>query len=340
LNLLVLGGTRFLGRTVVEFAIDRGYEVTIFSRGYHGRQMFPQVRRLRGDRTADISALRGAEFDAVLDTSAYLPRTVRSVAEELGPRVRHYTFVSTVAVYAGITSGRWAEELDVREASEEEISGADGIEVGEIAGKSYGPLYGPLKASCERIVKESFETALIVRPGLVVGPHDFGGDRFAYWPRRVREGGNILAPGHPETPLQVIDVRDLASWVLDMIEGSRSGTYNAVGPGEQLTMAGLLDKCRAVSRSNADFTWVDDEFLKQAGLMAMDLPLWAPKAANEMLNTTANDRATAAGLSFRPVIETIADVLSWEQDNPQPISFPRQRELEILMAWNRRSELE
>jgi 2'-hydroxyisoflavone reductase len=144
--------------------------VTIFSRGRHGRELFPEIRKLRGDRNADISSLRGDAFDAVVDTSAYLPGAVRSVAEVLGDRVRHYTFVSSIAVYNGIVSGHWTEDLVVWEANDAEVWRGKAIEVGEVAGESYGPLYGPLKASCERVVRRDFNKPLIVRPGLVVGP--------------------------------------------------------------------------------------------------------------------------------------------------------------------------
>jgi 2'-hydroxyisoflavone reductase len=277
MNLLVLGGTRFLGRALVELAIDRGDEVTLFNRGVHGRELFPGIRRLWGDRNIDVGALRGENWDAVIDTCGYLPGGAKLVADALGKRVGHYTFISSLAVYHGITSHWWTEELVVPEANEEEVARANEVAVGEVAGQSYGGLYGPLKAACERILKDRFDEALVVRPGLVVGPWDFGGDRFAYWPRRLREGGEVLAPGRRDAPLQMIDVRDLAGWLLQLIEEEQVGTYNAVGPAEPLTMGGFLETCRHVTGVDASFTWVGDMFL---------MPKPTPAKLSERLPTT------------------------------------------------------
>jgi 2'-hydroxyisoflavone reductase len=333
MNLLVLGGTRFLGRALVESAIDRAYDVTLFNRGVHGRDLFPGVRRLWGDRNIDVAPLEAYRWDAVVDTCAYLPGAARLIAEVLGGRVRHYTFISSMAVYRGHAERWWTEELVVQEANAADVAQASEVEVGEVAGQSYGRLYGPLKMSCERVIGESFGKPLIVRPGLVVGPWDFGGDRFAYWPRRVREGGEVLAPGRHDAPLQLIDVRDLAVWILDMIEQEQVGTFNAVGPEEPLTMAGFLELCRGVTCAAATFTWVEDNFLVDKGLGPAQIPLWAP-ATGEPRFTASNRRALSTGLYFRPLTETIADTLTWEQDHPQPISLSRERERQLLLAWH------
>jgi 2'-hydroxyisoflavone reductase len=335
--LLVLGGTRFLGRAVIEEAIGRGYVVTMFNRGLHGRELFPDVERLSGDRKTDLTALEGRNWDAVIDTSGYWPSSARLTADVLARHVHHYTFISTIAVYMGIENDAWTEQLEVRAADAADEARADDVEVGEIAGQSFGHLYGPLKASFERIIQQRFDRALVVRPGLIIGPWDFGGDRFTYWPRRVREGGEVLAPGRRHAPLQVIDVRDVAHWILAMIEQDGAGTYNAVGPAEPITMTTLLETCRAVAESDATFTWVDDDFLIGSGVTARELPLWAPGGARDAQNTTSNARALADGLSFRPLANTIADTLLWELDHPQEVSFPRERERQLLVNWHRRS---
>jgi 2'-hydroxyisoflavone reductase len=238
-----------------------------------------------------------------------------------------------MAVYHGITSQRWTEELIIPEANAADVALANEMAVGEVAGQSYGRLYGPLKAACERIIGEGFDEALMLRPGLVVGPWDFGGDRFAYWPRRVREGGEVLAPGCRDAPLQMIDVRDLAQWLLHMIEEGQAGTYNVVGPAEPLTMGDFLEICRDVTGGDASFTWVGDDFLIGKGLRPAEIPLWAPATRGPRF-TASNRRALGAGLSLRPLADTIADTLIWEQDHPQPISFLREQERLLLLEWH------
>jgi 2'-hydroxyisoflavone reductase len=238
-----------------------------------------------------------------------------------------------MAVYHDITTTHWwTEELVVPEANEEEVAWANEVAVGEVAGQSYGGLYGPLKAACERIIKERFDKALVVRPGLVVGPWDFGGDRFAYWPRRLREGGEVLAPGRRDAALQMIDVRDLARWLLHMIEEQQVGTYNAVGPAEPITMGDFLETCRQVTGIDATFTWVDDKFLIEKGLRPAEIPLWTPAPGRPRF-AASNRLALGAGLSLRPLADTITDTLIWEKDHPQPISFSREQERVLLLEW-------
>ena len=218
-KLLVLGGTRFVGRHLVEAALARGHEVTLFNRGNHP-EVFPEVEGLIGDRDGDLGALENRTWDAALDTSGYVPRLVRDSAERLRDAVGHYTFISTVSVYPDTLPPHADEDARVRGLEDpltEEVTNGT---------------YGGLKVLCEEAVREIYGArSLVIRPGLVVGPYD-PTDRFTYWPVRVAEGGEVLAPGVPEAPVQFIDARDLAAWTLGMIEGRETGTYNAVSPAD------------------------------------------------------------------------------------------------------------
>jgi 2'-hydroxyisoflavone reductase len=327
LRLLVLGGTVFLGRHLVEAALARGHAVTLLNRGKHGPDLFPGVERLRCDRDGDLSALHGRSFDAVFDPSGYRPGQVRAVIEALRRPIPHYTFVSSISAYRRFPPGRsYDEDSPLREGS---------------AG------YGALKARCE----EALDAALpgrcaCVRPGLIAGPCD-PSDRFTYWPRRFAQGGEILAPGRPERPVQFIDVRDLAEWCLRLAEARRAGRFNAVGPGSRLTMEGFLDACRRALGIRARLTWADDAALLAAGVEPWtEMPLWIPEADPEsggMLRAD-NQRAMAAGLAFRPIEDTIKGALEWNvrtggpQDSAirvRPLSL--QREAAVLASIRRSS---
>jgi 2'-hydroxyisoflavone reductase len=301
MRLLILGGTKFLGRAVVDAALDAGHEVTMFNRGETNPELFPDVEKLRGNRDGDLVALEGRQWDVAVDPSGYVPRVVRASAELLRDAVEHYTFVSSVSVY-----GTFREPGFDESAATEELTDPDTEEVMEH--------YGALKAACERVVHEIFpERALHVRAGLIVGPHD-PTDRFTYWPVRVARGGEVLAPGRPERQVQFVDVRDLADWIVRCAEDRVAGTFNATGPVPPVTMGELLETCRAVSGSDATFTWVDDAFLlaNEVGPW-MELPLWVPESDPEIASIMAADvsRAVAAGLTFRPVAQTVADTLAW-----------------------------
>src|SRR5262245_15355911 len=238
MQILVLGGTQFLGRHVVEAALARGHDVTLFNRGRTRPELFPPLEKLRGDRDGDLAALAGRSFDAVVDTSGYVPRIVRETIDALGD-VGHYTFVSTMSVYPedGRAPGENTPVAQLEEETEE-ISLAS---------------YGPLKALCEEAVRDRATAAFIPRPGLIVGPWDPTG-RFTYWPERVAAGGTVLAPAPPDQPVQVVDVRDLADWIVDAAEQGLTGTYNAISP--SFSLAALLETCRRVAESNAEFVWI------------------------------------------------------------------------------------
>lgn len=325
MRLLVLGGTVFLGRHVVEAALAEGHQVTIFTRGRTNPDLFPQVERLRGDRDGDLGALTGREWDRVVDTSGYVPRVVRQSAELLRDAVGRYVLVSSVSVYA-----------DLARPPDETSAVA---ELDDPRSEDVERDYGALKAACERLVEEVYgERATIVRPGLIVGPHDPSG-RFTYWPRRIAAGGDVLAPGRPHAPVQVIDARDLAAWLVRLDAG---GVYNVTGRPGALTFGELLEACRAVAGSDAQLVWAADDRLIAAGVEPWtELPLWLPGDEHAGLQRTNVSRALAAGLRLRPIEETIRDTLAWDaavdaepprQDDGRyrPRTLSREREAELL----------
>jgi 2'-hydroxyisoflavone reductase len=318
LKLLLLGGSRFLGRALADAALTRGHELTFFNRGLTNPGLYPGVERLTGDREGELEELRERTWDAVIDTCGYLPRPVRASVEALAGSGL-YCFVSSVSVYAdfSVPADETSPVAELGELSADEVTDES---------------YGALKALCEDVVRETFgERSLVIRPGLIVGPHDPTG-RFTYWPHRVARGGEVLAPGPPTRPTQVIDVRDLAEWTLSLCERSASGTYNAIHPG--VSFAELLDTCRAVSSSDARFTWVSDEFLLEQGVGEwMELPLWIADPALAAADRVDVSRAVAAGLRFRPLGETVRATLELAATT-ETVGLARAREAELLRAWS------
>lgn len=318
MKILLLGGPRFVGRALTDAALERGHELTFFNRGLTNPGLYPEVERLTGDREGELGALRARTWDAVIDTCGYLPRTVRASAEALtGSGL--YCFVSSVSVYAdfAVPADETSRVAELGELSDDEVTEDS---------------YGALKALCENAVRERFgERSLVIRPGLIVGPHDPTG-RFTYWPHRVARGGEVLAPGPPTRPIQVIDVRDLAEWALSLCEDFVGGTYNAIHPG--VSFAELLETCRAVSSSHARFTWVSDEFLLEQGVGEwMELPLWIADPALAAADRVDVSRAVAAGLRFRPLGETVRATLELAATT-ETVGLARAREAELLQAWS------
>jgi 2'-hydroxyisoflavone reductase len=338
MKLLILGGTIFLGRYLVEAALARGHQITLFNRGQHNSELYPNVEKLRGDRDGGLDVLRGRRWDAVVDTSGYLPRLVRASAELLTDAVEHYTFISSISVYPHFRSVGLDESAPVGTLEDPTVE--------EITGESYGPL----KALSEQAVEQALPgRTLVIRPGLIVGPYDYS-DRFTYWVRRVAQGGELLAPAHPDWHTQIIDVRDLAEWTLRMVERQQTGVYNATGPDYDLTFGQLLDTCRTVSGSDARFTWVSEAFLLEKEVTPWsELPLWIPQSDPDMLGFSDVNCAKAirAGLTFRELHMTVRDTLEWDAtrsddaDTPARALQPRaglkpEREVELLRAWHNR----
>jgi 2'-hydroxyisoflavone reductase len=330
MRILILGGTVFLGRLLVETALARGYQVTLFNRGQSNPALFPQVENLRGDRKVDVSPLAGRSWDAVIDTSGYVPRVVRLAAEALKNTVGHYTFISSLSVYANLRQPGIAEDGELGRMEDETVE--------EVTGETYGPLKVLCEAAAEAVLPGR---VLTIRPGLIVGPYD-PTDRFTYWPHRVAQSEEVLAPGRPERGVQFIDGRDLAEWTLDMVTAGRTGIYNANGPEQPLPMSSLLETARQVSRSDARFTWVNDEFLLSQKVEPwMELPLWIPESDPDSAGFFAFDsrKAIAAGLCFRPVAETVRATLEWAATRPLHhewrAGISRKREEELLEIWHR-----
>jgi 2'-hydroxyisoflavone reductase len=326
MRILIIGGTIFLGRHLVAAAQERGHELTLFNRGQHNPDLFPEVERLRGDRDGGLAPLVGRRWDAVIDTCGAYPRVVRQSAELLADAVDTYLFVSTMSVYPDLGVPNVDEETPVGTMPDETVE--------EVRGDTYGPL----KALCEQEVERALPgRALNIRPGLIVGPYDHS-NRFTYWVHRVDQGGDVLAPGTPDQPLQfIVDVRDLAEWMVRMCEDRAAGVYNAKGPDYPLTMSDLLDTCKAESGSDARFIWTDEGFLRDQGVGPwMELPLWLPPGMGE-INSSRSDKAWAAGLSFRPIAETVRATLAWDRTLPpdaeRRAGMKPERETELLAAW-------
>jgi 2'-hydroxyisoflavone reductase len=325
MRILILGGTVFLGRALVDAALGRGHQLTLFNRGQTNPGLYPGVERLVGDRKVDLSALQGQRWDAVIDTCGYLPSVVARSAAALADSVEHYTFISTESVYASFNQPGIDESAPV------------GVLSGEVVEEVTGETYGPLKALCEQAVETALPgRALVVRPGLIVGPYDVS-DRFTYWPYRVALGGRVLAPGRPQRPVQFIDVRDLAAWTIRLVEARQTGVFNADGQPEMVNMRSLLETCKAASGSDAQFVWAGDEFLTQNNVGAwMEMPLWIPETDPDAAGffTISVEKALAAGLAYRPLLETVTDTLSWARTRPQDYAWraglSRERELELL----------
>ncbi|HLZ62091.1 MAG TPA: epimerase [Ktedonosporobacter sp.] len=320
MKILILGGTIFQGRHLVEAALSHGHEVTLFNRGQHGPELYPQVEHLRGDRRGDLHALEGRTWDAAIDTNGYVPSIVRASARLLADAVRQYVFVSSISVYPDVSTIGLDETAPIGQMTLEQLQVAENIlppAKGIIAG-AYGESYGPLKGLCEQAVEEVMpDRALSVRLGLIVGPHDYS-DRFTYWPGRVARGGEVLAPGRKRRPVQLIDVRDAAEWMIRMVEAGQMGIYNVTGQAESLSMQQLLDTCAVVSGSDATFTWVDDAFMLEEKIQPWwQMPLWLPEEpALAGFNAISIAKALAAGLTFRPLAETVRDTLAWDSTRP------------------------
>ena len=337
MRLLVLGGTKFLGRATVEAALERGHEVTLFNRGETNPELFPEAEKLRGDRDGDLSALKSREWDAAIDPSGFVPRVVRASAEALQGSVGHYLFVSSISVYDELGEPEFDESA--RTVTLEDPTTEDYLTMGPVN------TYGGLKALCEEVVRETFPDGhALVRPGLIVGPHDPSG-RFTYWPLRLAGGGDVLAPGNPARQVQIMDVRDLAGWMLQLAEQRTTGTFNATGPRQPLTMGEVLETCNEIGGAEARLVWVDEPFLLEQEVGAwMELPLWVSEVDTWFLQADVS-RAVAAGLRFRPLEETARDTLAWARQTGAGLVTPGQvgaagldpqREAELLEAWRRR----
>src|SRR6266487_1219633 len=336
LRILILGGTGFTGPYQVRYALSRGHKVTTFNRGKtHPGELPKEVEQLIGDRNGQLDALRDRQWDVAIDNPTTLPAWVRDAAQILKGNVERYVFISTISVYAdtgqGVDETAALAKYDGPDPYKETIEG--------VKASGY-KTYGPLKALSEKEVEKWFPgKALIIRPGLIVGPGDET-DRFTYWPVRIDRGGEVLAPGKPSDPVQFIDARDLAEWTIRMAENRETGIYNATGPATPLEMGGMLDKIKDALHSNATFTWLPTEFLTEQKVQPWsDMPVWTGDELG--LARTKINRALAKGLTFRPLAETARDTLVWFKSLPQDrqshlkAGITTERESEVLAAWKK-----
>lgn len=336
-KILVLGGTGFLGPAFVTAAQARGHTLTLFNRGKTRPELFPNVEKLHGDRDPNkdegLKALEGRTFDAVLDTSGYFPRMVRASAELLAPHVGQYLYISSVSAYAKNDTPHADESAETSTLADPNT---------ESMGKNFEN-YGALKRACEEAAEKAMPGRVTnVRPGYIVGPED-NSDRFTWFPVRFARGGEMLAPGSPSDPLQIIDVRDLAEWLVLMVERNTTGIFNAVGPEKPWSMGEMFAACREVTSADTKLTWVPGEFLVKNGENGEGaIPIWAPAFGDYRgMHLRSNAKAVRAGLRFRPPVSTIRDTLAWYQSLPEErrnkphAGLPPEREAELLALWAR-----
>lgn len=340
LNILILGGTGFTGPHQVRYAVGRGHKVTVFNRGRRQADLPASVGHLVGDRsTGDLASIQAAgPWDVVIDNPTTLPHWVRDAGQILKDKTKHYIFISTISTYAHYRSPGMDEDY--------QLAAYTGTEDPLTIKQSSGGLYGPLKVLSEKEAEKWFPGKVtVIRPGLIVGPGDET-DRFTYWPIRVERGGDILAPGSPNDPVQIIDARDLAEWTIRMAEQRALGIYNATGPRSPMSMAEMLYGLRAVMPGSHEisFTWADADFLAEQKVRGWsDMPTWmAMRADNQGWGRVSIARALAKGLTFRPLAETTRDTLAWfhalpaERQATLRVGLKPEREKEVLAAWRAR----
>jgi 2'-hydroxyisoflavone reductase len=334
LRILILGGTGFIGPQQVQYALDRKHKLTLFNRGKTNAGLFPSVPRLIGDRNVagGHDALKKGTWDVVIDNPVRNPAWVRDAGVALKGRVGQYIFVSTISVFSDYSKPGMDENGPLH---------APGAEA--IWASSEGSAYGPNKVRAEIEAKAQFgdDKLTIVRPGLIVGPGDLS-DRFSYWPVRIDKGGELLAPGTPNDPVQYVDVHDLSEWIVRNGENHTLGTFNATGPKSPTTMAQMLLGIKAVTTSDAQFTWVPAEFLAEQKVRAWsEMPVWQPAMGPTLGFMQVNcQKAYAAGLTFRPLADTAKSTLDWYKTRPADeqekarAGIAPDKEKAVLAAWH------
>lgn len=339
MKLLVLGGTRFLGKHIVEAAMKKGHSVTLFNRGSQ-QNLFPEAEHLIGDRENDVRALQNRSWDAVVDTCGFVPKHIEDVMQQLSSRIKHYTFISSLSVLPNPIKAGIDEKAEVETISSEILQE---IYADETKQKRLIH-YGALKALCEKTADEYMPGKVLhIRAGQLVGPNDYT-DRLPYWVNRIAKGGTVLAPGDPDRPVQLIDTRDLGKWIVEMAEKQVAGVFNATGP--QITMEELLNECKKVTGSNAEIMWVSEKFLFDEKISPwVQMPLWIP----EHFGIDGSDsepwkgffrlnieKAIENGLTFRPLDYTLKDVYEWDLarlDRERKAGISLHQEQKLLEKW-------
>lgn len=329
-TILIFGGTGFIGPHLTDEALRRGWKVTHFNRGKRAAGGVQGVETLIGDRKGQLDALRGRKWDVVIDDTGYIPKYVKMSADLLAPNVGYCLFISSISAYASFArpNDEHSPTGKLTDPNVEEIT---------------NDTYGPMKALCEQYTQQAFKGRLaVVRPGYIVGPLD-PTDRFTYWPVRASKGGEMLAPGTPHDPVQIIDVRDLSAWMMKLVEARTTGYFNAVSPPGAFTMGDLIKTCQQASpRSDAKATWVSEDFLAAHWKKdELDLPPWSPmKGDSAGASLTSVKQASNAGLRSRPLQETVRDTLAWFQTLPPDrqaklkAGLDPQKEADTLKAWH------
>jgi 2'-hydroxyisoflavone reductase len=333
-KILVLGGTAFLGPHFVRLTQAAGHTVTLFNRGKTNPELFKDLEQLRGDREkGELDALKGRTFDAIVDTSGYVPAHVEATAKLFADTAAHYQFISTISVY-----GAFGDRPDtIDEATEVATVGDDDVAKVSTIRQSMS-FYGPLKARCEAAAAAAMPGRVCtIRPGLIVGPGDTS-DRFTWWPVRIDRGGEVLAPGDRDGHVQFLDVRDLAAWMLHCLEQNVTGVHNATGFAGRTSMQEVLGACKCATSTPVELVWASEEFLAAEKVQPyMQMPLWIPRDGRSVVDCK---KAIAAGLRFRPIADTVRDTLQWAKaergDKPfGRTGLPAERERELIAKWRK-----
>ncbi len=341
MKILIIGGTKFLGRHLVNAALKNDHEVTLFNRGKkYADEAIPNVEQIHGDRHGDLEKLNGRSWDAVIDTSGYLPQTVEVSAEFLKDKVNQYVFISSASVYPETPEPDYDETTATAKLSDEQLEQVTAIDPkGELNGLTLGEHYGALKKLCEETIERVMPNrVLVVRAGMIVGAFDWT-DRFTYWVMRVAKGGEILAPGKPENFVQLIDARDLSEWIVEMVEKNENGIFNVTGKPFEMDFGKMFDAIKTASGSDAEFVWADEKFLEENNVQPWnEMPFYLPESfaeANGFLAMNVN-RALEKGLKFRPLEQTILTVKNWreKQDFEMKAGISLEREKELLEKFH------
>ncbi|HQO09471.1 MAG TPA: NAD-dependent epimerase/dehydratase family protein [Clostridiales bacterium] len=329
MKILVLGGTLFLGKHIVERALKNGHEITLFNRGKHSSELFPETEKIKGDRDSDLEILQGRKWDAVIDTCGYIPRIVEKSAEILSKNVKTYVFISSISAYKDFSKPGINERSKLASLETEDKETLT------------NETYGALKAHCEARVKKHFpKRNVIIRPGLIVGPDDYS-DRFTYWPVRIQKGGNIIIPKTTNYPIQFIDVRDLADFIILLLEKNKTGIFNATGPKNRFTFQELLDICIHFAKKDVNLIKMPGKFLaRQLSENDCYLPLEESKGEWAGIEQIDCSKAINAGLKFRDVKKTVKDTLKWfgslAEDHQMRAGLKPDIEKEIITEWKNR----
>ncbi|MFZ7942921.1 SDR family oxidoreductase [Neobacillus sp. 19] len=346
MKVLILGGTRFLGRAFVEEALGRGHEITLFNRG-NSKETFPEVEQLIGNRDHDVSLLKNRKWDVLIDTCGFAPHQIKKIADVLRDNIDHYTFISSISVYKDWVPLNITEDYQLQPMLTE--NQLKDIEAGNVSPYEY---YGALKVLCEAEAEKHWPGRVLhIRAGQLVGPFDYT-DRLPYWIQRVAQGGKVLVPGRSDRPVQLIDVRDIASWVCTMAEHRKAGTFNVTGLNYDLAIEELLNTCKAVTNSDAEFVCMEEGFLLTHNVQPWtEMPLWIPE--NFPIEEETEpwkgafsfniEKAVNAGLTFRPLEDTIYDVYQWEKARKEidrKAGISQVKEQELLGRWFQKDKME